>query len=265
MKIKKLFFVVILGMMLSSCGGDDESDVVIISKTINSKEFYDAGDKIIFEIESFANKGYVESINISTITSYGYNKIYDTIIDAERTKFIYQYNVPQYDGDTTKLKFKFTALCSTGNYSEMSKSHYVVGDIHLKPSEYTMYASYKNEKNGFSIERNEIVDRETTDSTFVDFYDYSIDSTLVLSREWRSMNGLYFARFNDFDFENANSSSVINAYKNSNKSPKIMNISNEDIILVGRDNEALGVLKVINVYDEIDPMQDRYYFVFKGL
>ena len=79
------------------------------------------------------------------------------------------------------------------------------------------------------------------------------------------MNGLYFARFNDFDFENANSSSVINAYKNSNKSPKIMNISNEDIILVGRDNEALGVLKVINVYDEIDPMQDRYYFVFKGL
>lgn len=265
MKIKRLLYVFLIGILLSSCGGSDESDVIIIAKTINTKDFYEAGDKIIFDIESFANEGFVTSINISTITSSGYNKIFDTLINYERTKFIYQYEVPQFDNDTTKLTFKFTALCSTGNYSEMSKTHNIVGDIHLTPLEYTMFASYKNEKNGFSIERNEIVDCETTDSLYVDFYDYSIDSTFVLSREWRSMNGLLFARFNDFDFENANYSSVINAYKNSNKSTKLLNVSNEDIILVGRNNDALGVLKVVNVFDDADPMQDRYYFVFKGL
>ena len=127
-----------------------------------------------------------------------------------------------------------------------------------------MYASYKNEKNGFSIFRNEVVDCETSDSTYIDIYDYSVDSTLVLSREWRTLTGIMFARFNDFDFENATVSSVYNAYSNSNKNTKLMNINNDDIILVGKEH-ALGVIKIINVFDDVDPMQDRYYFVYKGI
>lgn len=238
--------------------------MIIIAKTINNKEHYNAGEKIIFDIEPFANKGFISSINIMTVTSYGVTSLLDTVIDSEKTKFLFQYNVPQFDGDTTSVKFYFKAFCSTGNYSEMTKTHYVAGDIYLNAAEYTMFASYKNEKNGFSIARNEIVDCETTDSIYIDLYDYSTDTTLILSREWRSMTGLMFARFNDFDFENANYSSVINAYSNSNKTSKLLNVSNEDVILVGKEN-ALGVIKVINVFDETDPMQDRYYFVFKGL
>ena len=92
-----------------------------------------------------------------------------------------------------------------------------------------------------------------------------MDSTLFLSREWRSMTGLMFARFNDFDFENASFTSVVNAYSTSNKTSKLTNIGNEDIILVGKEYGALGVIKVINVFDEFDNMQDRYYFVFKGI
>lgn len=263
--MKKLFFLFVLGLVLVSCGGDDESDVVIIAKTINPKECYNAGEKIIFEIESFANEGIISSINISTVTHYGLMPLLDTTINAEKTNFLFQYNVPQFDADTTNVKFYFKAFSSTGDYTEISKTHQVAGDIHLNAAEYTMFAFYKNEKNGFSIERNEIVDCETTDSLYIDFYDYSIDSTQIFSREWRSMTDLMFARFNDFDFENANYSSVINAYSTSNKSSKLLNVNNEDIVLVGKGSDALGVLKVINVFDEIDPMQDRYYFVFKGL
>ncbi len=262
--MKKLIYILVLGLILSSCGGDEESDVVILAKTISPKECYNAGEKIIFKIESFANEGFISSISISAATSYGLMSLLDTVVDAERSNFLYQYDVPQFDADTTTVKFYFKAVCSTGNYSEMAVSHLVAGDIHLKAAEYTMFASYKNEKNGFCIERNEIVDCETTDSIYIDIYDYSEDSTLVLSREWRSMTGLLFARFNDFDFENANYSSVKNAYANSNKSSKLLNISNEDIVLVGKGNEALGVLKVINVFDESDDMQDRYYFIFKS-
>ena len=43
-----------------------------------------------------------------------------------------------------------------------------------------------------------------------------------------------------------------------------MNINNDDIILVGKEH-ALGVIKIINVFDDVDPMQDRYYFVYKGI
>lgn len=263
--MKKLFYLLMLSLILSSCGEDDESDVVIIAKTINPKECYNAGEKIIFDIESFANEGFISSININSVTSFGITSLLDTAVDSEKTSFLYQYDVPQFDSDTVNVKFYFKAFCSTGGYSEMSKSHRAAGDIHLDPAEYTMFASYKNEKNGFSIARNEIVDCETTDSIYIDLYDYSVDSTKILSREWRSMTGLMFARFNDFDFENANYSSVVNAYSTSNKTSKLLNVSNEDIVLVGKGSDALGVLKIINVFDETDPMQDRYYFVFKGL
>lgn len=263
--MKKIFYLLILGLLLSSCGDDEETDVVIITKTINQKECYNAGEKIIFDIESFANEGFITTISITSVTSYGVTSLLDTVIDSEKTTFLYQYDVPQFDSDTTNVKFYFKAFSSTGDYTEISKTHQVAGDIHLNAAEYTMFAFYKNEKNGFSIERNEIVDCETTDSLYIDFYDYSVDSTQILSREWRSMTGLLFSRFNDFDFENANYSSVINAYSNSNKTSKLLNVSNDEIILVGKGNNALGVLKIINVFDETDPMQDRYYFVFKGL
>lgn len=262
--MKNFFYFLVLCLAFSSCNRDDESDVVIIAKTIKHQWYYNAGEKIIFEIESFANEGYITSINITSVTSYGIMSLLDTIVDSEKASFLYQYDVPQFDSDTTIVKFYFEAYCSTGNHSKMTKTHKVVGDINLNPAEYTMFASYKNEKNGFSISRNEIIDCETTDSTYIDLYDYSNDSTMILSREWRSMTGLQFARFNDFDFENANYSSVTNAYSNSNKMSKLLNVNNEDIILVGKEN-ALGVLKVINVFDEADPMQDRYYFVFKGI
>lgn len=262
--MKKIFYFLFLSLLLTSCKQDDEDDVNIIVKTVNYSECYTAGEKIIFKIESFANKGYITSINISTVTSYGVTNVFDTLVNLEKINFMYEYNVPQFDNDTTAVKFYFKTQCSTGNYTEISKTYSVVGDIHLKPSEYTMYASYKNEKNGFSIFRNEVVDCETSDSTYIDIYDYSVDSTLVLSREWRTMTGIMFARFNDFDFENATVSSVYNAYSNSNKSTKLMNINNDDIILVGKEH-ALGVIKIINVFDDVDPMQDRYYFVYKGI
>lgn len=263
--MKKILFLLFIGVILSSCAGDDESDVVIIAKTVNQKECYNAGEKIIFDVESFANKGFITNINITTITSYGFTSVLDTVIDSERTNFLYQYDIPQFDADTTDVKFIFKATCSTGKSSDMSRTHHVAGDIHLNPAEYTMYAYYKNEKNGFSITRNEVIDCETTDSVYVDFYDYSVDSTMILSREWRSMTGMSFARFNDFDFENANYSSVINAYSNSNKTSKLLNVQNDDVVLVGKESQALGVLKIINVFDDADPMQDRYYFVFKSL
>ncbi|MBR4155453.1 MAG: hypothetical protein IKU01_01940 [Bacteroidales bacterium] len=263
--MRKLIYILMLGLILSSCGGDDESDVIINVKTLNYKTCYNIGDKIIFNIESFANEGLVSSINISTLTSNGFTQLTDTIIDTERTNFIYEYKVPQFNNDTENVKFYFKAYCSTGNFSEFSMTHHVTGTTPLHASEHSMFAFYKNEKNAFNIASDEIIDFETSDSTYIDIYDYSIDSTYIFKREWRSMTDLQFARFNDFDFENANYTSIQNAFTSANKSSKLTNISNDDIVLIGRENYAFGVFKIINVYDENDNMQDRYYFVFKSV
>ena len=261
--MRKLIYILIFGLILSSCGGDDESDVIINVKTLNYKEYYNAGEKIIFNIESFANEGFVSSINISTLTSNGFTQLLDTTINADRTNFMFEYQVPQFNNDIENVKFYFRAYCSTGNDSELAMTHHIWGTTPLQASEHSMFAFYKNEKNAFNIAYNEIIDFETADSTYIDIYDFSTDSTQIFKKEWRSMTGIQFARFNDFDFENANHISVKNAYISANKSTKLTNISNDDIVLIGLENEALGVIKVVNVYDESDNMQDRYYFVFK--
>ena len=80
--MKNFFYFLVLCLAFSSCNRDDESDVVIIAKTIKHQWYYNAGEKIIFEIESFANEGYITSINITSVTSYK-----SAFLDANRKYF----------------------------------------------------------------------------------------------------------------------------------------------------------------------------------
>lgn len=262
-RLLSIFFISII--FISSCNkGSDESDIVILPSLVNSQTTFNAGDALVFKIESFANNGYISSIDICWITTEGLNKILDTIINAEKANFYFKCVVPAFD-ESLELQFSFRANCSTGSSSKMNLTYSVAGDPLLVSKEYTMYAFYKNEKNSFNIDNELIMDYETSDSTLIDIFDYSIDSSLVLSREWRSKTGLLFARFNDFDFANARTANVSKAFNASNKMTKISNVSNDDIILIGKIDKPMGVLKIVNVFDEEVPMDDRYYFVLKKI
>lgn len=254
-------------MLFSSCKKNkDEDDIIILVTTTPDKECYNSNETIVFEIESFANKGCVGSINVTSVSSYGINIIFDTIINNNRTDFYYLYKVPVFADSLQSVKLIFTGVCSTGNSSKMTKMFSVISeDIPLEEhGQFTMYSNCSSNKNGFSIELEQTV-FSVIDSVYCDIYDNTEAGSAVLSKEWHSKTGVLFARFNDFNYESATRSSVMNAYENANKTSIMSNISNDDIIFVGRGNTALGVIKVMAVYDDEGYETDRYNFYLKKL
>ena len=84
-------------------------------------------------------------------------------------------------------------------------------------------------------------------------------------RTWTSMTGLSFSRFNDFDYETATRSSVEDAYAVSTKYSELRNIQDNDIVLLGRSDTAVGVIKFLAVFDEEGVENDRYLFSLKKI
>ena len=253
--------------MLTSCTkNEDEDDIIILIKTTPDKEYYNSGETVIYEVNSFANNGYVNSVNITSVAPDGVNRIFDTLINNTRTTFYFLYKVPMFADSLQTVKLIFTGVCSTGNSSKMTSVLQVVSeDIPLEEhGQFTLYSSASSNKNGFSIELEQTV-FSVIDSAYCDIFDYTLPSSDVLSREWRSKTNVLFARFNDFNYASATKRSVMSAYENANKTSVITDIATDDIIFVGRGNTALGVLKVMAVYDDEGCESDRYNFYLKKI
>lgn len=266
--MKKLFLLLFAAIiLLGSCKKKvEQNDVIIFVKATPDENTYNSNETIVFSIESFANEGYIKNIDVTSVTSEGIDVIFDTLINEGKTSFYYLYRVPIFPAESQSVKLVFTTHCSTGNSSKTTHSFTVLSeDVPLEElGQFTIYSSASSKKSGFSIELEQAV-YSGSDSIYCDLYDKTIDSSLVLSREWQSKTEVLFARFNDFNYEGATKSSVMNAYKDANKVSRMTDISNDDIIFVGRGNTALGVIKVVAVYDDEGFENDRYNFYLKKI
>ena len=255
---------------LSSCKKDDSSVVNIIVTQPESIKCINDNETINFKIHAFSEK---KEVNKLTISSYDGEKgnitVLDSLINSDDVTFYYSYHPQTYtQKDTTSVKLTFTAFSSDNKSTSMVYYLKVVRCSSTLESHdgIIMYAKYSHKQNGFNISSCEtLVCETTTDTTLIDIYDYLNEQLEegVLSREWRSMSDVLFARFNDFDYPNATQLTLNNAYQASSKFSSINNISIGDIILVGRENTSFGVIQITGVYDEDDPNNDRYHFNIK--
>lgn len=265
--MKKILLLACIGLLLlSSCKKHkDEDDVIILTKIVNTQEYYNTGDIVTFEVKSFANQGSIAKINISSF-SVGMETLLDSVINAEKANFYFFYNVPSFNDTLQKVKFAFKAICSTGAESIMTENIMVKSyDAPLEElGQFTMYSAMSGNKDGFSLALLQTVFSQI-DTLYCDFRDNTVDPGGTLRREWIGNNDLLFARFNDFNYTGATKRSVMNAYNDSNKSNIISGISNDDIIFVGNEQRAYGVMKVVAVYDDEGTENDRYCFYLKKI
>lgn len=226
---------------------------------------------IMFHIKAFSESDEITRIECQTFESEnGVQPVFDTLFASGTTKVEYDYAYfTQYytTSENMRVKMTFTAYTKGGESLNQVVYFYVTGNVLLVPYEnLIMYSGAQTAKaNGLSLEWVTPIIMQTTDSTRVDLFDYHEPGSdpNTLSREWRSLTGLSFVRYNDFNFPAATVQYLQNAYLAGNKYSSISNLQYGDIVLVGRGNSAIGVFQIQSIYDEEGVENDRYELTFK--
>lgn len=257
--------------MCFCCACEDEEGSPIVILVTPGQQVLDvkAGDKVIYTVETFANSGVIEHLGISSIDAeQGLIRLMDTSLNVARAKFDFQYIVPVMPEDSARINLKFESGNSHDYMSSVRTLRVVGGDVLLQEeSGYTLYSSTSSKADAFRISDSQLLFSGQEADSLLDIYDYHDlqEAAGTLSREWRSGSGVRFVRFNDFNYPLATESGIRKAYEEGIKYSSIRNIDADDIILVGRDGAALGVIKIMSVFDEDGTEADRYVFNLKKI
>lgn len=193
----------------------------------------------------------------------------DSLIDGYDFSYDYLYNAPMLTEDSTIVKLTFSVTDTKGFTQNLVREIMIIQNDYLleEVAGVTMYSSeYNDHPNGFCLESMRPIVVSLADSASIDFYAYQDNDDLeVLSREWKSNTNVYFARANSFDYANASWHSVTETYKSVVTYPQINMIEKDDIIFIGREKQVIGVIKVVQMYDEEGVINDRYIFNIKKI
>lgn len=270
--MRKAFIVLVGSLLLFSACKETTSPVnLFVSRSDDyglsvSPEMY-----IMFHIKAYSDHDEITRIECHSFDSEnGLESVFDTMFVAGTTSVEYNYShYTKYytTSENMQVKLTFTVHTLGGESLDQVDYYYVAGNVLLVPYEdLIVYSGAQSEKpNGLSLKWVNPIIVQTDDSTRVDIYDYHAQGSNPdsLSREWRSMTGVKFVRFNDFNFPAATTMYLQEAYLAGNKYTSVSNLQYGDIILVGRNNTAIGVFLIQSIYDEDGFENDRYELTFK--
>ena len=226
---------------------------------------------ILFHIHAYSNSTPITRLECTSFDSEnGIEPVFDTLFASNPMDVEYDYaHYTKYytTSENMDVKLSFTVYTSGGDQLTQVIHYRVKGNVLLVPYEnIVLYSGEQSAKpNGLSLEWVSPIIAQTADSTKVDIYDYRpIDATPdELFHEWRSRTGIKFVRYNDFNFPAATVKYLQDSYLAGNKYSSLGNLNIGDIILVGRDNNAIGVFQIHAIYDEEGYENDRYELTFK--
>lgn len=271
MRYCKLLFIFIFGIAVCcGCEDDSESEIILLLKPDELVKTAKAGEKVLYTVEAFSNDGNLRQLKLTTYDSdNGLKTVMDTLLGNSRVRFDYQYTVPQF-ADTTDVKLQFEVFNEFGYSASLIRFVKVMGgEVILRElTGITMYSGTSGRPDAYNIALEQLQNSHTVEGdSLMDLYawqDPEGDET-VLSREWRSHSGLKFMRFNDFNYSTATQLSVENAYRAGVKLNYIRDLKADDVVLVGNDAQALGIIKIVYVFDDPGMQDDRYIFNLKKI
>lgn len=257
-----------LFVCFSACEDETESAVILHIQPDDLLKPAKSGEKILYTITARSNEGVIRNLRLTTYDpANGLQTIWDSVFEKQQIRYTYQYTVPQFS-DTTDVRLKFEAVNEFEYSASMTRFIKITGG-EMKLEELTgitLYAAGSGQPDAFNIKSAQLINTQTSDAdSLIDIYCWQDEDTdpQTLSREWRSHSGLKFARFNSFNYASASQLNVENAYHAGIQLNYIKDIKEEDIIIVGNDLHALGIIKVVYVFDDPGITQDRYIFNIK--
>lgn len=260
----------VLAFLEGACDDNNESEIVIIVKPEEFVQSAQAGEKILYTVQAYSNDGPVSNLKFTTYERInGLQTILDSVVGLSKIRFTFQYTVPEFK-DTTDIKIRFEAFNTYGESAAIQRFVRVSGGkVTLDElAGITMYAATSGQPDAYNLELEQLLNSHTIETdSLLDIYawqDSTADET-VLSREWRSHTGIRFMRFNSFNYATATQLGIENAYAAGVKMNYIRDLQAEDIIIFGDERKAMGIIKLIYVFDEPGFRNDRYVFNLKRI
>ena len=264
-------FCIICGVLLFGC--EQQSPLVIYAKintgakTHNNIHYVSSGTPVEFKITAKS-----QNSEISEISVYGYDRTFgkqtllDTSIVAQSEVDInWEHTFPYYK-DSTYVELTFVATAKNAEKMEYKMPCVVVPSEQRNFTQVElvdMYSAASYKRSAFSFTLLSPVFKDTDSICMYDIEQADSLKSDCLSRSWGASEGILFARVGDFDFANATFHSIQTAYNYSNHYPTITDIHVGDILMVGQQDKAFGLIKVILVADEEGVENDRYAFSAK--
>ena len=282
--MKKLFvLLLVVGTMCTACM-DKETEMTFQFNLVDYSWLQDtipSESPVRLRVNARCLSSQVKHIVITSFDDkYQIQGVLDTVFQdpLKTADFDFIWPLKNYM-ELTTVSLKGYAYSNGGDQVKYAMAIRVGADTRtLDPyDDITLYSAASGRKNGFSMVDLDLVypDKDRRDSLV--FYDEMPEVAPateenpnpevpdVMTRTWYSTSGVYFARFESFDYAQATARQVIEAYGNSKHYPKIEDIHNGDILLVGTAEKPLGVIKVILVSDEEGVASDYYIFSLKAL
>lgn len=193
----------------------------------------------------------------------------DTALDSKKLSYEFLYTVPMLKKDSTTVTLKIVATDKNGYAQQVARRLLIIAqDYRLEETAgITLYADEsKDHPNGICMEDLRPLIVSLADSAAIDIYTYVDENDPeTLTKEWHSNTDIYFARANTFDYANATNRTLTETFGSVVANPRISRIEKDDIILVGRGNQALGAIKVVQIFDEPGSADDRYLINVKRI
>lgn len=271
MKKYYLLVPVALLLLMVGCKEDipDPTDVAFfVTPKASATIIVNGGEQQRYEMELHTTHDYISRICITSYNAIEGNRVQvDTVLTKSQEKFIFDYLAPYFNRDSVNVMLTFEAWDNTGSYGTSERTLTVNTTTRLlsEKSGIVLRASESGYADAFSFDNPSKTFnwKHSPDSIFADLY-LLADSNFA-SLSFASNTDAKMVRINSFDYAAATALTLINIFESSRLSSTIDNLAVNDIILVGHNQKAQGVILVTNIVRSGNIDECSVHLSYKGI
>lgn len=248
-----------------SCAEDDGDRLILLVKCSDYKP--EQGHIVRFDIDSFTTDGSIISeLQISSVDNeYGTQLLTTIPVKAEKYSDYYEYRVPSFNGRNVSLDMRFRAVASGTDRTMTVKLSVSSTAMPDELNGIQLWSPASGRTDGYSLSQRTAIYVSESDDDDIDIFIPAGSADDVLARTLRSRTGLRFVKADNFNYQSASAVSLNETFVNSVKSSSADDLKVGDTILFGRDNEALGVIRIKSIDDFDGAANDSVIFDMKLL
>lgn len=267
--LKKLRILGLALLALTGCNTENDASDISLFVTPSTLTA-ECGEKIYFDIEVRTIHDYIADLTIDTFDAlHGENRVFTSQPGSATYSYRFVYTVPNFDSEGRTIQMRFTARDNLSNSQSRTLEIEIRNGTTLLPeySGITLYSPHSGKPDGFSLTTMQPILCATSSPEEIDLY-LEADANAPaedLPTMWRTRTDVRFSRANNYDYAAATQMTLTAVYRSSVLENYVRDLAIDDIILIGRLDQAWGVAKIVGIFDEAGSQNDRYLINIKRI